>query len=68
MKKLLQFTTILISTTTTLLAAPFEVTVIDSAVDFTHEHLAKYQSDYGVYDIHMNKPLDETKRRLLRFF
>jgi hypothetical protein len=56
------------STSKTLTAAPFEVMVIDSAVDFTHEHLRKYKSDYGVYDVHMDKPLDETKRRLLRFF
>ena len=68
MKKIIQFTVIFISIINTLIAAPFEVTVIDSAVDFTHKHLAKYQSDYGVYDVHMDKPLDETKRRLLQFF
>ena len=37
-------------------AISFEVTVIDSAVDFTHEYLKKNQSPYGVFDIHMNKP------------
>ena len=53
---------------TSSVAAPFEITVIDSAVDFTHEYLKKNQSPYGVFDVHMNKPLDETKRRLLSFF
>lgn len=49
-------------------AAPFEITVIDSAIDFTHEYLKKHQSNHGVYDVHMDKPLDETKRKLLMFF
>ena len=46
----------------------FEITVIDSAIDFTHEYLSKYKSKHGVFDVHMNKPLDETKRKLLMFF
>ena len=46
----------------------FEITVVDSAIDFTHEYLKKYESKHGVFDVHMNKPLDHTKRKLLMFF
>ena len=49
-------------------AKDFEITVIDSAIDFTHEYLKKFESKHGVFDVHMNKPLDETKRKLLMFF
>ena len=67
-KSVIIFTLLIRSIFTVTLAAPFEITVIDSAIDFTHEYLKKHQSNYGVYDVHMDKPLDESKRKLLMFF
>ena len=49
-------------------ATDFDVTIIDSAVDFSHDYLSKYKSQHGVFNVHENKPLDESKRRLYSFF
>ena len=49
-------------------AKDFEITVIDSAIDFTHEYLKKFESKHGVFDVHMNKPLDETKKKAFDVF